>query len=141
MKFQPTRRTQILMAGVVLAGAVGAFVLWQNGQRQAQLRAAQQARIEQTTTAAPSDAATARLVAQLNARLGGQAQVFYAAPQPSGAICAYAGARPAPGAPRGPARVNAFISYPDRLVAASDDPNFGRLLASTCPGFPGAPRS
>lgn len=138
MLFRPTRRTQILMAGVVVAGLVGAYVMWRDSERRRALAAQAQARVEATTTPEAGSPA-ARLITQLNQRFGAEPEIFYASSQASGVVCAYAAPRRS-NASSGPARVSAFVSAPDRLVGADDDPNFERLLLSSCPNFPGARR-
>lgn len=142
MKFQPTRRTKILMAGVVLAGAAGAFVLWQNGQRQAELRTGQ---AEQPTAAAAPPEPTPvqrRALEQLQRHAGAPMGIVYSVQSstPAGpALCGYAGPQATFDAPPGrrPARVFAFVSLPDRL-ATSAEPGFDQLLSSTCPNLVGA---
>ena len=134
MQFRPTRRTQILMAGVVIAGLVGAYVLWRNGQESSARRAQAQA----STAPEPSfvSPTMARSAVQLRQRIGAYQLVY--AEEAGTAVCGYVG--PQGGAARGPLRVQAFVSLPDRLVLSSDGGGFDALLAQSCPNLPGARR-
>lgn len=133
MLFRPTRRTQILMAGVVVAGLVGAYVMWRNSQEAQQLRAQRQAG---TVAAQPISANARRAEAQLAQRLGEHQLVYFEENGP--AVCGYVGPRGA--AARGPLRVQAFVSLPGRLALSSDGAGFDDLLARSCPSLPGARR-
>lgn len=76
----------------------------------------------------------ARMIIQLNERLGEAPLIVQASSQPSGAVCVVAGPRASSGRA---AEAQSFISFPDRLLSADDTANFTVLLRSTCPGFTG----
>lgn len=136
MNFRPTRRTQILMAGVVVAGLVGAYTLWRNAEAQAARRAAAQA----TSAPEPSFASPeqGRAAEQLRRRFGEYALIY--ASQNGTTVCGYIQPRRAPSGPGGLRRATAFVATPERLTTAEDTPTFDQILASSCPDLPGARR-
>ena len=126
--FRPTGRTRLLMALVLLAGLIGAAVLWWSLSRRPPPAPA-------ASGAGPS-AAVQRALTQLEARTGRPMQMAYAAEQPGGIVCGYAGFRP-PAGSRRPLSVAPFVAFPDRVALPRDDrAGFRRLMDAHCPNFP-----